>query len=154
MSDKAINYLGSSKAHSQFVLPFTVNWSKITQCYPSWCNDIFSLKILNATAKVKSPWWQFIYISLEYMAFRSTVPRLWNLFGSAVNNSRICVFILSRYPFYFLFISTWKEECVICHVFLYRVARRSLDTRSKAVKVECQVESSPTCTVNTEKYFE
>lgn len=55
--------------------------------------------------------------------------------------------------FHLLFIFTWKEEYIICYVFLYRVAQRSLDTRGNTLNVEWQVTSAPLCTVNTEKYF-
>jgi hypothetical protein len=111
MSDKAINYLGSSKIHSQFVLPFKVNWSKITQCSPSWCSDIFSPKILNSTARVKSPWWKFIYISLEYRVYgiskysTLSVQFVW-FWRQFFANLRFYIIPIPTKIFFFIF--TWK----------------------------------------------
>lgn len=72
-SDEVINYLGSSKAHNQFFLPFKVNLPKITQCYPSWCIDFFSLKIFNTTVESEIILMTvYLYFTLT-CAFRSTV---------------------------------------------------------------------------------
>ena len=112
-SDEIINYLGSSKAHSQFFLPFKVNLSKITQCCPSWCGGS-DLQYYCASGIT----FMTVYLCFTLIyAFRSTAHCLWNLFGSDVSSSRICVFLFPRYSLHVLFIFTLKVKFIICNVF-------------------------------------